>query len=595
MSYIRFFLLCMLAVLARGYAAEQPGMIITGAGIAGLSAALEGARAGLNITVIEQNSVFGGHAVISSGGLSLVGTPLQERLKIADSPELAERDFRTWGEDPNEAWVHYYAHHSKTGVHDWLTALGVEFLGVGQGSVGNSVPRFHGPRNQGLGLVLPLYRELLRLGRTTFLFNTRVTGLLTEKGRVTGVSVLNLRTGVKSRLEAGAVLLSTGGFAMDLDLVRATWPRSMRVPDRVLVGGGFFATGSGMELARPAGGTASRLDHQWNYASGLPDPFDPDGKRGFFTMASGAIWVNTLGKRFVLEQHEPKSTVPVVAAQPGGHFWAVFDANGRLGFRVVHSGYTMDRVAELFEVPGFIKSAPTLDELAQETGMPPAALKATIERYNWMIEAGADTDFGRFGPKVGNAEFAPPLRPIAKPPFYAAPMYILVRKSMGGITVDASCRVLNNEGQPVPGLLAAGEATGFGGINGKNGLEGTFLGPSILMGRVAAQTVIAERKPEPPPPSSAVVRTTPPAASPALAAACKSCHNLPAMIAKGRPGYWHFEQAHRLVVSRDLNCTRCHAEMAPFRADAHRVDPQLQTAVCQHCHVNPPRPARRPG
>lgn len=227
--------------------------------------------------------------------------------------------------------------------------------------------------------------------------------------------------------------------------------------------------------------------------------------------------------------------------------------------------------------------------------MPAGALNATIERYNRMIEAGADTDFGRFGPKVRNAEFAPPPRPIVKPPFYAAPMYILVRKSMGGITVDASCRVLNNAGKPVPGLLAAGEATGFGGINGKNGLEGTFLGPSILMGRVAAQTVIAERKPEPPPPSSAVVRTTPPAASPALATACKSCHNLPAMIAKGRPGYWHFEQAHRLVVSRDLNCTGCHAEMAPFRADAHRVDPQLQTAVCQHCHVNPPRPARRPG
>ncbi|MCC7235826.1 MAG: FAD-dependent oxidoreductase [Bryobacterales bacterium] len=594
MPYLRCFLLCLIATFFRGYAQERPDLIVTGAGIAGLSAALEGARAGLKVTVIEQNSVFGGHAVISSGGLSLVGTPLQERMKIADSPELAERDFRTWGEDPNEDWVRYYSHNSRTGVHDWLAALGVEFVGVSQGSAGNSVPRFHGPRNQGLGLVLPLYRELLRLGCVTFLWNTRVVGLLSENGRVTGVFLLQLRTGVKSRLEGGTVLLSTGGFAMDLDLVRATWPRSMRVPERVLVGGGFFATGSGMDLSKAAGGAASRLDHQWNYASGLPDPFDPDGKRGFFTMASGAIWVNTEGKRFVLEQHEPKSTVPVVAAQPGGHFWAIFDSAGRMGFRVVHSGFTLERVEELFEVPGFIRSAGTLDELARETGLPPATLTATVERYNRMVEAGEDSDFGRFGPNVRSPEFTPPPRKIAQPPFYAAPMYILVRKSMGGITVDAACRVLNNAGKPVPGLLAAGEATGFGGINGKSGLEGTFLGPSILMGRVAAQTVVAERKPAPPAPSIAVLRTTPPAVNPAQAAACKSCHNLPAMIAQGRPGYWHFEQVHRLVASRDLNCTGCHAEMAPFRADSHRIDPQLQTSICQHCHVNPPRPNRRP-
>ena len=352
-------------------AAADPDLIVVGAGIAGLSAALEGARAGLKVMVIEQNSVPGGHAVISSGGLSLVGTPVQERLKIADSPELAFRDFMTWGEDANEEFVRYYVRNSKTEIHDWMTALGTEFLFASLNGAGNSVARFHSPRGQGLGLVIPVYREILRQDGVTFLLNTRVTALRTGVGgRVTGVAAENLRTGAKSELAAGAVLLSTGGFAAQLDLVRSSWPVSMRVPERVLVGGGFFAFGGGMDLAKQAGGVSGKLDHQWNYASGLPDPFDAEGKRGFFTFASSAIWVNAQGKRFALEQHEPRTTIPLIAAQQPARYWAIFDAEGRRGFRVIHAGFTQDRVDALFNVPDFIPRADSIAQLAARRGSP---------------------------------------------------------------------------------------------------------------------------------------------------------------------------------------------------------------------------------
>ncbi|MBL8178990.1 MAG: FAD-dependent oxidoreductase [Bryobacterales bacterium] len=576
------------------FAADRPDLIVVGGGISGLSAALEGARAGLKVTVVELNTVPGGHAVISSGGLSLIGTPIQAQNKIVDTPEIAERDFLRWGEDANRDWVRYYTQNSLTGIHDWMAALGTQFVAVSLNGAGNSVPRFHSPHQQGIGLVIPVYREILRQGTVTFLFGHRATGLQFEKGRVTGVKMQNLRQGKSTTLSGNAVLISTGGFGADLDLVRASWPKSMPVPQRILAGGGFFANGAGMNLAREAGGASEWLDHQWNYASGLPDPFDPKGERGFFSMAFSSIWVNAQGKRFVLEQHEPKATIPVIAAQNPARFWAVFDAEGRKTFRIVHAGFTQDRLEEVLNFPGFLSKGDSVEQLAQSAGLPPDALRQTIERYNSMVESGEDKDFQRFGPKVPRSGFAPPPRKILQPPFYAAPMFILIRKSMGGIRVDTSCRVLNQDGQPVPGLYASGEATGFGGLNGKNGMEGTFLGPAILMGRVAAQTVAAAAKSKSAAPPTTSLRTSPPAADPKLAATCTACHDLPKLVEARRNGYWHFEHSHKLVLARKLNCIGCHAEQAPFRASSHKIDRHLQTAVCQHCHTNPPFQMRRP-
>lgn len=568
-------------------------MIVVGAGISGLSAALEGARSGLKVTVVELNTVPGGHAVISSGGLSLIGTPLQKQNNITDTPEIAERDFLAWGEDADPVWVRFYVRNSKALIHDWMTALGTEFVGVSLNGAGNSVPRFHAPNQQGLGLVLPVYREMLRQGGVTFLFGHRVTGLVVEKGRVTGVKMRDLREAKDLTLAGNAVLLSTGGFGADLGLVRASWPKWMPVPERILAGGGFFANGAGMELAKQAGGTSGWLDHQWNYASGLPDPFDPKGERGFFASAFSAIWVNAQGKRFVMEQHEPKATIPVIAAQKPARFWAVFDAEGRKSFRIVHAGFAQDRLDEVLKQPGVMLRGDTIEELATAAGLPPEALRATIERYNGMVEAGVDRDFERFGVKPQRG-FATTPRKIMEPPFYAAPMYILIRKSMGGIRVDRSCRVLDADGKPVAGLYASGEATGFGGLNGRHGMEGTFLGPAILMGRVAAQTVAAVAKSEPTPISTTKLRLTPPAANAKLATACTGCHDLTKLVEGKRDGYWHFEHSHRVVLSRKWNCTACHAEMTPFRAEAHHIDRQLQTTVCQHCHTNPPFAMRRP-
>ena len=102
-------------------------VLVIGAGISGLSATLEAARAGRSVLVVDMLSVFGGHAIISTGGLSIVDTPLQRKRGIKDSPDLAFSDFMTWGEDSNEEWVRYYVDHSREEIYDWLTDLGAQF------------------------------------------------------------------------------------------------------------------------------------------------------------------------------------------------------------------------------------------------------------------------------------------------------------------------------------------------------------------------------------------------------------------------------------------------------------------------------------
>ena len=122
------------------------------------------------------------------------------------------------------------------------------------------------------------------------------------------------------------------------------------------------------------------------------------------------------------------------------------------------------------------------------------------------------------------------------------------------------------------------------GINGKAGLEGTFLGPSILTGRVAGRAVAADLAASR---SSVDASMTPPDFTPppgAVAAGCTACHDLPRLLAMPRQGYEHFESAHRVVRERAYECAECHQELAVEGAP-HRIDRAAQVAICGLCHV----------
>src|ERR1043166_7203430 len=132
--------LCGVAILTAQ--TRQPDVGVVGAGIAGLTTALEAARGGATVTVVDIASVFGGHAIVSEGGLALIATPLQARLGVMDSPDLAYQDFLRWGKDPNAEWVRIYVDRSRRDIYEWMSELGVQFVGL-RLVAGNSVARFH--------------------------------------------------------------------------------------------------------------------------------------------------------------------------------------------------------------------------------------------------------------------------------------------------------------------------------------------------------------------------------------------------------------------------------------------------------------------
>jgi predicted oxidoreductase len=563
-------------------------VLVIGAGISGLSATLEAARAGRSVLVVDMLSVFGGHAIISTGGLSIVDTPLQRKRGIEDSPDLAFSDFMTWGEDSNEEWVRYYVDHSREEIYDWLTDLGAQFTAAVP-PPGNSVPRYHFIRGQGLGLMMPIYRAVLEQPTVSFRFNTRADELIRSDGRVTGIKATDLRTGETLELSAGTVLIATGGFQSDLDVVRANWREDLPEPEHLLAGSGWNSRGSGLELARGVDAKIERLDHQWNYVTGIPDPRYPGQSRGLSVLQvppGREVWVNMDGERFVNECTSPRDNLSVVLDQPGDSHWVVFDSRGKKFFIVSGSGWTKERTERLiFGAPDLVKTASSLIDLAAGMDLDADQLVRSVNDYNTLVEKSAS----RAELPADAISLCGGARKVDQPPYYAIKRFVLSRKTMGGIRIDASARVVDVNGMVIPGLYAAGEASGFAGINGRAALEGTHLGPSIVTGRMAGRQMVAElagqpvvqgpaQSPEPVfPPLPITDRSN---------GSCTECHDLPVLIRQNRAGYSHFQWSHRMVLDEQMTCITCHENFFPYASDRHQRNLGRATEICAHCHGN---------
>lgn len=548
--------------------------IVIGAGLSGLSAAVEMGQSGVEVLVIDLNSVAGGHAVLA-GGVALVGTPVQQRANIQDSPDLAYRDWMAWTEDGDPEWTRFYADHSRDMIYDWVTAMGVEFVRVAPAH-GNSVPRFHFTQGRAVHLVLPIFRTALRMPNVSFLWNTRAEKLLVEDTHISGVVVEDLRSGDVRTLRAPHVVLATGGFESDLDRVLANWTPGLPQPDTLLIGSAVSATGSGHDMASDAGATLTGIDRHYIYINGLLDPRDPSRTHALTAGNDDAMWVNANGERFTNETGFDKDLLVDLLNQRPTTYWMIFDQTSRDGFGVRGAAWLKNEGVRhpILDDPQTAKRADSLEELAQMTGLPADALQRSVSRFNTMIDSGEDTDFGRFSQSVNTPN------KISQPPFYAVPMFPMTRKNMGGVAIDRQARALDRRGQAIPGLYAVGELNGSVGINGKHGLDGMFLGPAILTGRLAGQYVAAvngggNKKP-------AIEPTLPPDSGNWQAAL--TAGDLRSLLAESRDGYWHFQVSHHLVLERGYECARCHSAQLPFSPPNDRKSMLAQTETCTNCH-----------
>lgn len=562
--------------------APDADVIVVGGGIAGLAAALEASAAGRRVILLDANSVAGGHAV-KAGGFALVGTPLQAAKGYADSPGIAARDLLEWGEDADPGWVTRYVTASRTEVHDWLTGFGVRFTFI-LDTPQHSVPRFHFAGGTALNVVVPMMRAALERDNLEMRLHTGVTALLRQGRAVTGIRFRDLRTGREGTLHAPAVIIATGGWQANLERVRANWRPDLPVPAPLYIGAGEFATGSGMDLGGAAGAATVRHDRQVIFTTGLPDPLDPSGQRALLAQNRAAIWVNARGERFINELSPGKVADDTVLGLTPATHWLVFDATGRRSLFIRGAVWLNNPggLAPLFAA-GRIRQADSIGALATAAGLPVAALEETVAAWNASLTRGEDAAFGRFTPDRPD----PAARPLESPPYFAIQLHPMTRKSMGGLAVDDRVRVLDRDGNPIPGLYAAGEVTGVAGINGSYGGEGTFLGPSVFMGRLAGRAASGLDAPPaayPQPPRPATAGRTPADEATRARSQLIDRGALAALIGDARPGYWHFEATHAVVLARDLDCLACHSPGWPTRPAATPRQRQLQLDSCSSCH-----------
>jgi predicted oxidoreductase len=307
-------------------------VIVVGAGLAGLVATAELADAGKRVLLLEQEPAasLGGQAHWSFGGLFLIDTPEQRRLRVRDSLELARQDwFGTAGFDREEdhwprQWAEAYLQFAAGEKRAWLRAQGVRFFpvvgwaergGYTATGHGNSVPRFHITWGTGPGVLAPFARRLADAaarGLVDVRYRHRVDGLVVTDGAVTGVRGAVLepsdaeRGTASSRVEVGefelsaqAVVVTSGGIGGNHDLVRKNWPARLGpVPQRLLSGVPAHVDGRMLAITEEAGGRVINPDRMWHYTEGIAN-WDPIWARHGIRILPGpsSLWLDATGSR----------------------------------------------------------------------------------------------------------------------------------------------------------------------------------------------------------------------------------------------------------------------------------------------------------
>lgn len=526
----------------------QTDVLIIGAGLAGVSTALESLAQGQRVMLVDAagREQFGGQANDAFGGMLLIDTREQKRNGIKDSPELLLADWMRaaafeesdrWG----PRWAKAYAEHCRTEIYDWLWTFGIRFFPIvqwverGNFGDGNSLPRYHIAWGCGRGVVQTLIGHLLghpRRERLSCLFEHRVTELEQQNGRV--VACRGSSPDGEFHVEAEHTVLCSGGINGNLDKVRKHWdPIYGPAPDNLLSGTSPVADGFMHDQVETIGGQVVNLQQMWNYAAGIahPEPQFPQHGLSLIPPRS-ALWMDSRGHRIgpqpLLTGYDTHDLCKRIGALPGQYSWQIM--NWRIAIKevaisgsetnplfrdkkflgIIYQALTGNKklVRWLMERCPDVVSGNSLEELADrmnaltgEARIDLARMRHDIMAYDAMIDRDPalwnDDQLLRIrqirqwrGDRLRTCRFQKILDRKALP-LIAIRERLISRKSMGGMLTDLHSRVLDSSGQPIPGLYAAGEAAGFGGggISGIRSLEGTFLSNCIFNGRRAAQAI----------------------------------------------------------------------------------------------------------
>ena len=480
-------------------------VVVVGAGGAGMTAAITAAAEGKSVVILESQSMVGGNSVRATGGMNAGKTVYQDEnefgesagvektLKTAaekyadnetitalaktvseqwaayqanptgyfDSVELMELDTMIGGKGINDPELVETLCANSADAIDWLDEHGITLHNVSSFG-GASVKRIHRPVNaEGKTVsvgsyMIPLLQENCEKAGVKMMLDTTATEILTDaNGAAVGVKATGA-SGETVTVNAKAVVLATGGFGANLDMVVKYKPELK----------GFMTTnapgiqGQGIEMAQAIGAATVDMDQiqihptvEANTAALITE-----GLRG-----DGAILINEEGQRFIDEVGTRDVVSAAEIAQTGSYSWLVVDQAMADASSVIQ-GYIKK---------GYTVTGATYEELGKAMGVDAAAFAETMEKWNGCVEAKNDPDFGR-------TSFANPLNTA---PYYAVKVTAGVHHTMGGLKINANTEVLNEKGEVIPGLFAAGEVTG--GVHGANRLGGNAVADFTVFGRIA--------------------------------------------------------------------------------------------------------------
>ena len=480
-------------------------VVVVGAGGAGMTAAITAAAEGKSVVILESQSMVGGNSVRATGGMNAGKTVYQDEnefgesagvektLKTAaekyadnetitalaktvseqwaayqanptgyfDSVELMELDTMIGGKGINDPELVETLCANSADAIDWLDEHGITLHNVSSFG-GASVKRIHRPVNaEGKTVsvgsyMIPLLEENCEKAGVKMMLDTTATEILTDaNGAAVGVKATGA-SGETVTVNAKAVVLATGGFGANLDMVVKYKPELK----------GFMTTnapgiqGQGIEMAEAIGAATVDMDQiqihptvEANTAALITE-----GLRG-----DGAVLINEEGQRFIDEVGTRDVVSAAEIAQTGSYSWLVVDQAMADASSVIQ-GYIKK---------GYTVTGATYEELGKAMGVDAAAFAETMEKWNGYVEAKNDPDFGR-------TSFANPLNTA---PYYAVKVTAGVHHTMGGLKINANTEVLNEKGEVIPGLFAAGEVTG--GVHGANRLGGNAVADFTVFGRIA--------------------------------------------------------------------------------------------------------------
>jgi predicted oxidoreductase len=542
---------------------HETDVAIVGAGLAGLVAACEIAEAGRKVVLLDQEPEpsLGGQAFWSLGGLFMIDTPEQRRLRIRDSHALAQDDWLgSAGFDRQEdewprRWAQAYLDFAAGEKRSWLHGMGMRwfpvvgwaerggYLATGHG---NSVPRFHVTWGTGPGVLEPFLRrarDAEAKGFLSFRFRHRVTGISSSGGVIDGVEgeVLqpsDVARGIKSRrdvagsfsLKAQAVIVTSGGIGGNHELVRANWPARLgKPPARLLSGVPDHVDGAMLAVAQAAGGQLINGDRMWHYVEGIAN-WSPIWPRHGIRILPGpsSLWFDARGNRLpipLFPGFDTLGTLEHIMGTGYDYSWFVLnrsiiakefalsgseqnpDLTGKSWRQVLRRAgggvpgpvqAFMDRGEDFIVETDFSRLVARMNALAGGALIDETHLRGQIEARDRALANPFGKDLQVTALRGARNYLGDRLIRTAKPhaildpahgPLIAVRLNILTRKSLGGLVTDLSSRVLDAQGEPVPGLYAAGEAAGFGGggMHGYRALEGTFLGGCMFSGRAAGR------------------------------------------------------------------------------------------------------------